>query len=1118
MKAADSQRLLQHIRRLADGPQCPPSDGELLRRYLEASDQAAFAALLRRHGTMVLAVCQSVLRQRDDAEDAFQAAFLILARKAGSIRRQEGLGGWLQRVAYRVALKARARNVRRQQREAQAASPHSTVSGGEDLSWGEVRAILHAELAALPERFRAPLVLCYLEGLTQEEAAQQLGWTASTVKGRLQRGREKLRRRLERRGIALSAALGAALTAQALAETGVPALPHFTVETATPSAAALARGFGPALASMKGKVVVAVLLAAGLALGGTGMLLPKPAEEGPTTASTGEPAAERPAPRTDLYGDPLPQGAIARMGSLQLRHANQSDFVVLPDNKTILTAGGRVVRFWNLATGKQVREVKLQGSFSPGRSATPSADGKILAGIDQNQLVFWDIDSGKQIKTLPGPENVTWGQLYFSPDGKTLILGTHKPQVLLWDWQKGTNRSIDLPIRQQMWRPDSSFHSCVSPDGKYLAAQAGVLEFLCVYELATGRELHRLPCFASVSTFSADSKQLIASCTAYDKKSNETVIRVFDLANGKEVVQYPLGQEEGYFSLDVSPDGKTLACGFSDRSCLLDLATGRVRHRLPDRPIRLAYSPDGKKLVANMGYHLRVWDADTAKVLLDRPGDFGWTLAMAVSPDGRLLAAADWLDRAVSLWDTRSGQLLRSLPLGGETRYVRNLAFSGDGKTLHAAQFKGFLQFWDAAGGKELRTAQLRDPGQSNPDFVYFRQLHVSADGKRAATLERIIVPRNCTRLALWDVATGKLVSQHELPPGITQCAWLQDGRTAALPLNEGLTLMDVETGAVRYRIAGTRSGSPLAASPSGRLLAAFRETKAKDKAVVGIWEATTGKEVATVAASPVASFALMPDDRHLVLADRGILRVWDLALGKERRRWSLPGVAPSPGGDPALSLEMDAVTLLLLSSDGRRAFTALHDGTALVWDLQPALHHEPLVEKPDDKELSGWWNDLLADDARRAYAALWRLTDAPEAAVPFLRQRLKPATDAEVAAVRRLIADLDSEAFATREKAFEQLVKLGPVAEPALRHALEQKPALEARRRLQLLLERIDQQPAAGESLRLLRALQVLEKTGAEGRRLLHALASGAEGAWLTRAAQAALTRRDHVAAPGMP
>src|SRR5579883_1120657 len=118
MNTAGSQRLLQHIRCIAGDPSGTPSDGELLRRYLAVRDEAAFAALMRRHGPMVFSVCQSVLRQRDDAEDAFQAVFLILARKAGSVRRYEGLGGWLQRVAYRVALQARADNLRRQQREA----------------------------------------------------------------------------------------------------------------------------------------------------------------------------------------------------------------------------------------------------------------------------------------------------------------------------------------------------------------------------------------------------------------------------------------------------------------------------------------------------------------------------------------------------------------------------------------------------------------------------------------------------------------------------------------------------------------------------------------------------------------------------------------------------------------------------------------------------------------------------------------------------------------------------------------------------------------------------------------------------------------------------------------
>ncbi|HTU90056.1 MAG TPA: sigma-70 family RNA polymerase sigma factor, partial [Gemmataceae bacterium] len=669
MNAEDSQRLIQHIRRLAGDPQSTPSDGELLRRYLERREDAAFAALVRRHGPLVFSVCQSVLRQREDAEDALQAAFLILAQKAASIRRQEGLSGWLQRVAYHVALRARAGKARRQTEEAKAAPAAAASSIGDDLSWGEVRTMLHAELAALPEQFRTPLVLCYLEGLTQEEAARRLGWTAATVKGRLQRGREKLRRRLERRGVALTAALAATLTGQALAETAARTLPHFTTATATTTAATLAHGFLRPLLPIKLVTLSALLLSMSVVAGGMALRSPpepRPSGSGESNRYLTVAAPKEAAPRTDCYGDPLPEGAIARMGSLQLRHAGQSDFVVLPDNKTILTAGGRAVRFWDIASGRLIRQVKLQGSFAPGRSATPSPDGKILAGLDRNQLILWDIDSGKQIKTLPGPKGEQWAGLYFSPDGKTLILSTWKPRVILWDWKKGSERRILLPVRKIGM--DSTFHTCVSPDGKLLAGGGGSGELLSVYDLATGRELHRLSCNASTSTFSPDSKRLIVSSMQNDKKAQETVIRTFDVANGKEVSQYPLGHEYSYFSLHCAPDGKTLACAFSDRSRLLNLDTGRVTHPLADRPIQAVFTADGKTLVANMGYRLRLWDPATGKVLRDKPGDFGWTLALAVSPDGRLLAAADWLDRQVSVWDTASGRLLRRLPLKGEKR------------------------------------------------------------------------------------------------------------------------------------------------------------------------------------------------------------------------------------------------------------------------------------------------------------------------------------------------------------------------------------------------------------------------------------------------------------------
>src|SRR5262249_21373737 len=149
MTAAHSNPLLRHVRRLA-GPAAEPADRDLLGCYLERCDEAAFAALVERHGPMVLGVCQAVLRRRHDAEDAFQATFLALAQKAGSIRRHDGLGGWLHRVAYRVARKAQAAASRRQAVEEKAVP---ATPAADDLSWGEVRALLHAELAVLPGRF-----------------------------------------------------------------------------------------------------------------------------------------------------------------------------------------------------------------------------------------------------------------------------------------------------------------------------------------------------------------------------------------------------------------------------------------------------------------------------------------------------------------------------------------------------------------------------------------------------------------------------------------------------------------------------------------------------------------------------------------------------------------------------------------------------------------------------------------------------------------------------------------------------------------------------------------------------------------------------------------------------
>jgi RNA polymerase sigma factor (sigma-70 family) len=186
-------RRVVEDRRLKDLP-----DQELLRCFLAGHDKAAFDALLRRHGSMVLDVCRNVLRNEQDAEDAFQATFLVFAQKAGAIRKGASVGSWLYGVAYRTASNSRTRSARRQKHEARSGT---TAVAADDFTWREVQQLLHAELNRLPERQRAPLVHCYLEGKTQDEAARLLGVSKAAVKKRLEAGRALLRARLVRQGL-----------------------------------------------------------------------------------------------------------------------------------------------------------------------------------------------------------------------------------------------------------------------------------------------------------------------------------------------------------------------------------------------------------------------------------------------------------------------------------------------------------------------------------------------------------------------------------------------------------------------------------------------------------------------------------------------------------------------------------------------------------------------------------------------------------------------------------------------------------------------------------------------------------------------------------------------------
>jgi RNA polymerase sigma factor (sigma-70 family) len=199
-----------------------PGDGELLERFVSQRDEGAFGLLVRRHGPMVLGVCRRVLRNEADAEDAFQATFVVLIRKAHSVVPRSGVGNWLYGVAHKTALKARAMSSRRRvkERQAGAAPPRKTADG----TWAPLLDALDDELSALPEKYRTPIVLCDLEGLSYRGAAARLGCPQGTLSGRLTRGRALLARRLARRGLSIPAGALATLLARDAAALPPPLL------------------------------------------------------------------------------------------------------------------------------------------------------------------------------------------------------------------------------------------------------------------------------------------------------------------------------------------------------------------------------------------------------------------------------------------------------------------------------------------------------------------------------------------------------------------------------------------------------------------------------------------------------------------------------------------------------------------------------------------------------------------------------------------------------------------------------------------------------------------------------------------------------------------------------
>jgi dipeptidyl aminopeptidase/acylaminoacyl peptidase len=458
-------------------------------------------------------------------------------------------------------------------------------------------------------------------------------------------------------------------------------------------------------------------------------------------------------------------------------------------------------------------------------------------------------------------------------------------------------------------------------------------------------------------------------------------------------------------------------------------------------------------------------------------------VAMAFAPDGKLLAAA--AHRLIHLWDPATGKEFARLR--GHRGEVLSVAFAPDGKTLASADDQGDVRLWEVTSGKELHCFKAHQ--DRVPAVVFSPDGKLLASGSWDGTI--------CLR----DMATGKVVRRFGRPAlQVEALAFSPDAKLLAsgdyvLRSDDTISLWDVAAGKeVRHFGKKQRGTGALAFSPDGKTLASGNDDEG-----VHLWVVADGRKCGTFEGHQgiVKAVAFAPDGKTLASAVRGgrdqTARLWEVASVQERCR--LVGHLPY-------------APCIAFAPDGQTVATGGEDGTALVWDVTRLATSRHTRGDLAPKEVETLWADLAGTDAARAFRAIGLLSAAPREAVPFLREQLRKEPRVPQARIRQLIAELDNDRYAVREKARDELEHLGEIAEPHLRRALTEQPTLEVRRRVERLLEKV-QQPIPPEQLRPLRAVEVLEHMATpEGRAVLAALAEGAPEARLTQDAKAALER----------
>ncbi|HTU88508.1 MAG TPA: hypothetical protein VMF69_00285 [Gemmataceae bacterium] len=852
-------------------------------------------------------------------------------------------------------------------------------------------------------------------------------------------------------------------------------------------------------------------------------------------------AAEKPQPRLDRFGDPLPPGAIRRFGTLRFRHAKNYDLAFTPDGKQLIAGEGcSPLSVFDAMTGRKLREV---GKNSIGANSLTgfalSPDGKQVACCGSDVFV-WDLETGRLIRQL---NCGLCKEAVFSPDGARLAAAVKETSrgattgIIIAEMATGKHVTKWTVAEPKDVKKVHFGGIAFSPDGKLLSGcfselreekpfvTRAISSQIRVFDTSSGANVRAfdLPNVSFTSAFQPGTGRLATF-------GKDGILRFWDVGTGKEVQHFPAaeGKERSEFGpLQFSADGRRCAVLTDRRKFLtvLDTKDGRVIRRIEGDESRmrvaLALSRDGRTIASARLYDescVRVWDVASGIERLADAGHRAAPIALSLSPNGQMLVSRDEEGRPIH-WDLRTGKG-EVLPVEPREE-VGHLVWSPDlsQKTLRGPRWRlvyknqrpAMMEVWSLDGAKLLR--KLEASGSMVPTVA------LAPDGSQLAIAP---CPSNSTVL-LWDPEREE--KPRTLPANsewLAQLFFSHDGKKliggggfGTPQFSKGsLWIWYVATARVFRKL-------PINSAPGRLLLTADDRVLLigglGNDATVHAWDIESGEERARLTdpslGSPsdpnnyrtqpaITGLALSADERFLAVVSSwenvSAVSIWETGSWKFVRTFA--PLAPR-----------NNVRAMLFSRDGRSLFVANTDSTILEWDVSGRLangRRQPAGEKLNPDRLKFLWR-TLAGTPDKAYPAVWEMLDHPVQAVPYLKEKLPHVQPDAEKRVRQLIVRLDSDSFMEREEASRQLLTLGQQFLPLLRQTLSDRTTPETKIRLERIMESLGRGPSL-EQLRMLRALAVLEwSDSAEAGEHLQRLADAAPSATLTQAAKAAWQRR---------